>query len=302
MDISQADQIIEELYFKKGVRTEEETHLLIETLEYKIHRFNDDYAASLLADVYYCLENYDLSVKYNEIVLSGNNEEYKVQAAIQIAYIYYYGRTGHKDYQKAYEYYTYGANSTKSPTNMCCKYKLADMYKNGYYVEKDYEKYKSIVRELYDEVKDARYLHYPLPEIFTRLARIEKEEGHINEALRLYFIAINFLSQRIVHDHFFGNFNIMKWSKEDVYTMIDIDEYDLDLYDLYVVLKAPHKVQFIYENQTYIVESKIINNYLTILFNNQQFRDVDLFMQHAKISDHYLYEIYNQLYNMEVIE
>ena len=56
--------------------------------------------------------------------------------------------------------------------DLIAAYKVADMYKNGYYVQQDTEKYKSMIEELYPKVKNARRLNEPLPEVFTRLARI----------------------------------------------------------------------------------------------------------------------------------
>jgi len=55
--------------------------------------------------------------------------------------------------------------------------KVADMYKNGYYVEKNYKKYKRIIERLYEDVKDMENPFATVPEIFTRLASIRTKEG-----------------------------------------------------------------------------------------------------------------------------
>lgn len=55
-------------------------------------------------------------------------------SAENLGYIHYYGRTGKVDYKKAYECY-YKAYTLHK--RVCSTYKLGDMYKNGYYVEKD---------------------------------------------------------------------------------------------------------------------------------------------------------------------
>ena len=102
-------------------------------------------------------------------------------------------------------------------------YKVADMYKNGFFVEKDYEKYKSIIEELYPTVRKASMLWEPLPEVFTRLAAIRAEEGRTDEALDLYDRARDFLSQRIRCGSFFGDLSIMKWMIESIYKLREFD-------------------------------------------------------------------------------
>ena len=50
-----------------------------------------------------------------------------------MGYIYYYGRIGEKDYEKAFKYFVKGALDG----HLCSLYKTGDFYKNGYFVEKD---------------------------------------------------------------------------------------------------------------------------------------------------------------------
>lgn len=55
-------------------------------------------------------------------------------AVDNLGYIYYYGRTGKVDYEKAYLWFSKGSAVYGSST---ATYKLGDMFKNGYYVKKD---------------------------------------------------------------------------------------------------------------------------------------------------------------------
>lgn len=55
-------------------------------------------------------------------------------AVDNLGYIYYYGRTDEADYEKAYLWFSKGAAVYGSSTST---YKLGDMFKNGFYVEKD---------------------------------------------------------------------------------------------------------------------------------------------------------------------
>lgn len=97
-------------------------------------------------------------------------------------------------------------------------------------------------------MKNARNLGAPLPEVFTRLARIRKEEGRPEDAADLYLKAKDFLAQRISYNAFFGNLNIMKWLIDDLYEIIEFDPEYIDFYDLYYVLNRSTKVSFFYED------------------------------------------------------
>lgn len=55
------------------------------------------------------------------------------QATENMGYIYYYGRIGERDYEKAFQYFVKGALDG----HLRSLYKVGDFYRNGYYVEKD---------------------------------------------------------------------------------------------------------------------------------------------------------------------
>lgn len=118
--------------------------------------------------------------------------------------------------------------------NLVATYKVADMYRNGYYVDKDMYKYKSMIEDLYEKVRDCRNVFDPVPEVYTRLARIRTDEGKEEDAVNLYLKAKDWLAQRIRHNAFFGNLNIMKWFIDDLYKLIEFDE---DYFDL--IMLAP---------------------------------------------------------------
>jgi hypothetical protein len=101
--------------------------------------------------------------------------------------------------------------------------KVADMYKNGYYVDKDLKKYEQIIEDLYPKVKDMNNVFDPVPEVFTRLARIRKEQGRVDDVVDLYLYAKDFLAQRIRYNPFFGDLNMMKWLIDDLYEIIEFD-------------------------------------------------------------------------------
>ena len=180
--------------------------------------------------------------------------------------------------------------------------KLADMYRNGYYVEKDQKKYEQIIEDLYPKVMDMNNVFDPVPEVFTRLARIRTSQGREEEAVNLYLYAKDFLAQRISHSAFFGNLNIMKWLIDDLYELIEFDEEYFDFFDLYYLLRTPHKVSFIYEDNEQSLESVMEGNECTVCYNGKWFHSRDDFFKDGCIGNTKLTAIYDKLYGFEVKE
>lgn len=273
--------------------SEEDVFRYTEAMEFLISETKNPEYMMNLGGYYYEIRKFDLALKYYEMA-----ESYDYAPAYEcLGYIWYYGRTGERDYKKAFTYYSKAAEKG----NLVCEYKLADMYKNGYYVPKDYEKYKSIIESLYPKIKDTEQLFDPLPEIFTRLARIRAEEGRNEDAIELYLTAKDFLAQRIHYNAYFGNLNIMKWLIQDLYKLIDFDSEEFDFFDLYYVLQSPAKLTFDYSGKTHTVESSMENNECVICFDGKWFRNIDDFFQKACIGGDKLTAVADDLYDFEVI-
>ncbi len=271
--------------------TEDDDFVFTEAMKYLIEETkNSDYMVDL-GGFYYGKRQFELALKYYELAAEYNNK----YAISNLGYIWYYGRTGEKNYEKAFYYF----DKARQMGDIVAAYKVADMYKNGYYVERDFSKYKSIIEELYPKVRNARMLEDPLPEIFTRLARIRSDEGNVEEALRLYDIARDFLAQRIRVNPFFGNLNIMKWMIEDIYKLREFDPDFFELYDLYYVLGKPAKVRFSFEDSDHEVESLKEDGALVIRFDGKWFRDIDDFFKKAELGGELLTTRYAELYDFE---
>ena len=77
---------------------------------------------------YYCSKKrFDLEIKYLEMAA-----EYGYLPAMEeLGYMWYYGQHGEKDYDKAFYYFSKGAEGDGTNGNLWCKYKLADMYRVG---------------------------------------------------------------------------------------------------------------------------------------------------------------------------
>lgn len=279
-------------YYDLTKPTEEDFFLLTEALEYLIAETKDPDRMVELGGNYYEQCRFDLALKYYEMAAEYDN----LHAISNLGYIWYYGRTGEKNYEKAFYYY----DKARQMGDLIAAYKVADMYKNGYYVEKSFEKYKEIIEELYPRVADARLLEDPLPEIFTRLAKIRSEEGRIEEALQLYDTARDFLAQRIQYHPFFGNLNIMKWMIADIYRLREFDPEDMDLYDLFHVLNAPAKVEFTFEETSHEIEAVQEGGQLSVRFDEKWYRTVDDFFRKAEIDGELITTLYEELYDFGI--
>ena len=185
--------------------------------------------------------------------------------------------------------------------NIVAQYKIADMYKNGYYVNKDYDKYKEIIEQLYPLVKKQDNVYAPIPEIFTRLAGIRTKENRFDEAVTLYLQAKYVLSLRIEDNPFFGNISIMKYLIQNLYELIKIDKENIDLYDLFTLLKTPVKLSFCYENKKHFVEAVEEDGNIVIHFDTKWYRTVDDFFDKAEIDGTRLILISGELYDFEVL-
>lgn len=279
-------------YYRNTHPTDEDTFLYTEALRFLIEEVKDaDYMVEL-GGLYYESRQFNLALKYYELAAEFNN----LHAISNLGYIWYYGRTGERNYEKAFFYF----DKARRMGDVIAAYKVADMYRNGYYVEKNCEKYKAIIEELYQKVKKARRLDEPLPEIFTRLARIRAEEGNKKEALRLYDKARMFLARRIQVHPFFGDLNIMKWMIEDIYKLREFNKGNMRLYDLYYLLISPVKVRFRFEEELHEVEAIEEDGAVVIRFDNIWFHTVDDFFQKAKLDGELLTTLYEELYDFEV--
>ena len=274
MTISEAKKIIEKYEFKSVLSPEEE-FMMTEAFDYLIDQTKDPQYMVRLGGYYYEQKNFDLALKYYEMADSFGDK----WAPEGLGYIWYYGRTGEKDYEKAFRYYSRAAENGYIRSAM----KVADMYKNGYYVEKDYEKYCELIEDLYNQVNDSFGWNVK-NDIYIRLARIRKSQGRTEEAISLLLDARNYLRAKLQYDPFFGDLNVMKWTTEELYELIDIDLSDLGLYDLYYLMKEPCKVAFTYDGKTYEVEAVEEKDGISIRFGDKWYRSIDDFFLKATIN------------------
>lgn len=129
------------------------------------------------------------------------------------------------------------------------------MYRNGYYVKKDFAKFSEIISDLYEIYRDTDDAFDPLPEICIRLAAVREYEGRKDEAVSLLLNGKRMLVTRISYSHFFGDLSIMEAMVNDLYRLKELDRTSFDLYDLYYLMKEPVKVSFSLAGENFTVIS-----------------------------------------------
>ena len=131
MTVEEARKIAKEFDENRNP-SEEEVFLYTEAMGFLIEELHDPDDMLALGGYYYEQKQFDLALKYYEMSASyGYDPAYEC-----LGYIWYYGRTGTRDFKKAFEYFSL----LMEKGYPVAAYKVADMYKNGYYVEKNQEK------------------------------------------------------------------------------------------------------------------------------------------------------------------
>lgn len=290
LTIEKAQQILDD-YYDLTQPTYEDDIQLINALEYLIKETNNPEYMVELGGWYYGQKQFDLAEEYYLMAAKLDyNNAYEC-----LGYIYYYGRVGQPDYEKAFHYYKLASDQG----NLVAAYKLADMYKNGYYVQKDYPKYVQIIKSLYPLLQGATNTFDPVPEIYSRLAKIYVEEGNEDQAIQLLLIAKEFQSQRLIYSQFFGDLTIMKYIVNDLYSLIQFDPDYMDLFDLYYALQKPCKVAIEILGEDHIIEAKYEDGLFFICMDDKNYEDVDQFFLKAKINGE---PISTQYVNVNYIE
>ena len=248
---------------------------------------------------------HDLELKYLEMAA-----EYDYPAAVEeLGFVWYYGQTGEVDYKKAYEYFSAAASLDDDVVKAWSEYKLADMYLNGYYVQKDEAKFRSMIEALYAWIVNPGKLHsiYPSPElrlphcdVYLRLARIRAQDGKTEEALKLLSDAREILSEDIRNNPaWWGNIEVMDEIVSLQYELgYEADR--LDVFDLFGLAKKECVIAFLYEDRRFLIDIVREDDGVSVKFDHKWFRTVREFFEKAEIDGERIVYIYDELYDLEV--
>ena len=298
MTIEEAKQMMRDYYNNNEKRTVADEYAFIEAMEFLIEETHDPVYMHDLAWYYCTKKRHDLELEYMELAASYNYGP----AFCELGYMWYYGQHGHKDYKKAFEYYSKGAECPEYSTSMYCKYKLADMYRFGCYVEKDEARYRTIIEEAFEDIRlNVHYTNEPYPEIAYRYACIKIEDGKYEEAANILISAKNFMADRLLHDFFWGHLEVMGRIIRTLYSVIDFDEEFFDFYDLFYLMDGDNKVEFYYKDkkQELIIEKG--EETCNVCFNGKWFQTPEDFYAEAKVDDKLIMTQYDELYGFKVV-
>ena len=292
MTIIEAQMIVDRFY-RLTDPTEEDRFLVEEALQYLIEMTGDPNYMAELGGMYYEQRQFDLARKYYEMAAEYDN----TYALLGLGYIWYYGRLGERDYEKAFRCF----DRAREKGDLNAAYKVADMYRRGYYVENDPGRFRKIIEELYGKLKKERNPYSKAPEVFVRLAEIREADGKNGEALSLYEAARPMIARRIADSGFFGDRTIMKEIMEGIYRLQPEGPDEIDLYDLYHLLDQPCTVRFRFEGRPQEVQSLEEDGAVVIRYGSRWFRTTDDFFTGAEIDGERLTALYAELYAFEVV-
>lgn len=315
MDEMSANQILNEYANVKHQKiNKDENVLFMEAIYYLMHEKNDPGTMEWLGDIYNEQGRYDLAYKYwNKAIENG------IKARIySIGELYFQGRLGKPDYKKAYECFNkciglVGITDLEEELlesyRRLAKLRIADMYKDGLYVSKDYDKYVAIVRMIHSDLEPTSELrksdgsHY---EVMKRMGEITlKEYFDLQDELWALDDEIAEKGQESSNYRYAAKYNLADCIKEVaeikekletmqeiialIYESIDhdieeVDEND-DIYDLFHFLERTGKLNLVYKNRRYKIENRYRYGTMAIHFQNKWYRNLSDFFYKATLGE-----------------
>ena len=291
-------------YYTSVVHTEEDKFLFEEAQHFLIDTYHDPNDMHNLAWYYFEDRQFDLYQKYLELAAEyGYSPSYE-----SLGYLWYYGQTGTVDYKKAFEYFSKGAESPDDYLRMGCEYKLADMYHNGYYVEKDEAKYREIIERCYDLIQHPERIRtiiptefLPNPSISYRLAGVRADDGRLDEAMELLKEAkIQYAEYLKSNPYWWGNVEEMEMVIMKMHDLLPESSKRIDLYDLFWIAKQECKIVFEYQDRRFVIECIEEDGEIVIKFDYKWYRNPRSFLEKAKIDENHITTLYDELYDFEV--
>lgn len=274
MTVIEARRIREEYNLNENP-TREDKNRFFEATQYLADMTGEVELYVSLANQLYERGNYDEALKYYETGAMFNEKK----AFVGIGYIWYFGKTGKTDYEKAYVNF----RAAYELGDFFAGIKIADMYRLGHYVDRDYGKYCEMIRYIYDETRHEWGYEECVPEIRYRMAVIEKEKGNLGFASKLAFSAREFMEARLMHPKYYGNLGLMRRIVELQYTMSEFPYRMFNFFDFYWLLKEPHRISFRYKDNVYEITNDVDKDgNITIHYNGKDYNGVDDFLLHSQ--------------------
>ena len=325
MDVNSANQILQMYANQKHHEIGQDGEiLLMEALYYLMHEKNDPAMMEWLGDIYNEKGRYDLAYKYwNKAVQAGMKAK-----LCSIGELWFTGKLGTPNYEKAYKCFNICiglVGETEIEEEVLKQYRnysklrIADMYRDGLYLEQNYKKYKDIVEiveenieESFDyenESEDKITYWYEMDshwfEALKRLGDIAQrqleddepwmyQEGEENDPAKMFleyqYSAIDCLAISIKEtSEYKDKLILMQELIARLYKNVELNLEDLDegcdLYDLYHFLDRVAKVYIVWQDKKYLVETKYKNNDLAVYFNDKWYRNLNDFFYKATLGE-----------------
>ena len=279
-------------YHSKPNHTQEEDFLYLEACHYLAEIESDVRAMVALGGHYYGMKRYNLAEKYYLMAF----EIDPTSSASGLGYIYYYGRNGERDFEKAFRYFSIASEDGDNEARM----KIADMYRNGYGVEKDLQKYKEQLLSIYEAIKDTKLLFDPYPEVAHRLAEIYIDEGHGADALAMLWKAKSLIGQRLHFSQFWGDFIVCRRVVTLLYRIIPFEPYDFDFYSLFFYFRRPNKARLYFHGKEYALEAFEEEGEIRVKCEEAYYKSVEAFLMEATFDGMHVHEIdYDDYYSID---
>ena len=261
-------------------------------------------------DISYLLEGFDFNgdPKYLEKIYLYAIECGDEHTAYLLGKLYESGRLGKPDYAKAYEYYLRASktkpigdgtfeNSYRQVHNDA-KIKLADMYRRGIYVDKDMGKYKELINEAYEDVKDKDWTYIRYEALFAK-AKLELEEEKIEEGLEILYLAREEYWHLLEYMQLRSDYELLDEMNSCLYKYQEIDYTETGPEDLTELLKHPITIRFQYDDIFYKIRSYQDGESVVIEFEDNLYRDPIDFIVRARVGDTWFREM---LFNSDMWE
>ena len=291
MTVDEANNKIEEFYEILSP-TKEQINDHIEELKFLASK-NDLFGMREFGNAMAYYGRYDIAEKYYNMVIESDknpNKElsHSTFAHIELGDLYLKDYIGKKNYDKAYQHYKMAAFYG----NVLAKERIADMYKEGIYVKKDYARYVKIITELYEKYKDNYGVDISLS---LKMAKIRYDLGDCEgckEIVRIFELGGGF-----------GGINIFS-IENDIKDIIEIqklqyklgmiNESEFDIFSLDSLNSIYKKFSFKYRNKRYEVRYNELGYYE---FENTKYKSLTDLILKARIQDKAILEILDKIIN-----
>lgn len=290
MTPEQAEKICEELGKDNDTLFDHNNSFVMdELLKYLVKTTNNPGYAVWIGNTFIEKDKCDLALYYFEKAIKTGYEP----AYYDAGRIYRKGYSSKGlNYKKAFEYFDKCSKSKEvgdgtfansyTDNHIKAYMEMAKMYRNGEYVEQDYTKYKKIVFNCYEEVKDKEWwsdrkeVEYELSKIYLDEKDFDKYKEHIDNCIELQLDQIN--NYVFIDD--------LYQLERYVINRSNIFEPDNECYgypDLFYLLKKDCCVIFEYENEIYVIQSYISDNPYIKVNNKEIYRDVVSMLINCKV-------------------